>query len=416
MRRDLLAPAAAAIAAAALLAWMGLLTMAFTDYEVEAEAALRALRGGDLAGFVDASPAYGGSLVLRAPFALAPNLWDGGDLALYRSMAVPALLAGVVLGLVLFARARSRTHAVAAWLVLGLTAANPLTLRALEIGHPEELLGGALCVGAALAAGARRPALAGLLLGLAVANKPWAVVAIVPVALILDRGRGRALAIAGAVTGAVLAPFALLGGGLAAPAAVARSAGQIFQPWQVFWFLGEHGAPVYGGFGEKIGYRTPPEWIGQVSHPLVVLATLALCLLATRRLRARPWPDGLLLLALVLLVRCLLDTWNTSYYALPFLLALLAWEVHARRIPGLLTLAACALSWISFELAPSVVSPDVQAALYLSWSVPLAGALALALLSPERFAVAAAPVRGWAARGLPNLARPARPAPDQSTT
>src|ERR687885_769394 len=60
-------------------------------------------------------------------------------------------------------------------MVLLLCAANPITWRAFEMGHPEELLGGVLCVGAVLAATGRRPGCAGLLLGLAIANKAWAV-------------------------------------------------------------------------------------------------------------------------------------------------------------------------------------------------------------------------------------------------
>jgi hypothetical protein len=39
---------------------------------------------------------------------------------------------------------------VPCWIALLLAAGNPLTLRALEIGHPEELFGGVLCVAAAL--------------------------------------------------------------------------------------------------------------------------------------------------------------------------------------------------------------------------------------------------------------------------
>jgi hypothetical protein len=35
--------------------------------------------------------------VLRAPFALLPDLWGGGDNALFRSMAVPCLLACALL-------------------------------------------------------------------------------------------------------------------------------------------------------------------------------------------------------------------------------------------------------------------------------------------------------------------------------
>ena len=402
MRRQLLAPAAAAVTGAALVAYMGLRTMAFSDYEAEAEPALFALRDGDLAAFLDRSPAYAGSLILRAPFALLPELWGGGDLALYRSMAVPCLAAGVVLAVMLWRRLRG----IAAWLALALAVANPLTLRALEIGHPEELLGGVLCVGAALAAGAARPRLAGLLLGLAVANKPWAVVAVGPVVLMLRAGRVGALAIAGATAAAVMAPVLVHGGGaLTSTAAVARSTGQIFQPWQLWWFLGEHGAPVFGLLAEKPGYRTAPEWIGPVSRALVVLAPLVLSLLCARRLSQRRWQDGLLLLALVLLLRCLLDPWNTVYYALPFALALLAWEVHAHRRPPIVAAGATALVWVSFETLPPLVGPDVQAAAYLSWSVPLAAALALRILAPERWARLAAPVRARLTERLPGLAR-----------
>src|SRR5918992_5346619 len=205
--RELLLPAAAGLAGALFLAWLGLKTMAFSDYEQEAEPALFALRDGDLGAFVDLLPAYGGSLVLRSPFALLPELWGGGDYALYRSMAVPCLAAGVALGVFLWRRAEQNgLGRKAAWAALLLCAVNPLTLRALEIGHPEELLGGVLCVGAPLAAASRRPLLAGALLGLAVANKPWAVLAVVPVAILAPEGRRRVFGLAGLVAASVLGP------------------------------------------------------------------------------------------------------------------------------------------------------------------------------------------------------------------
>ena len=73
--------------------------------------------------------------------------------------------------------------------MVGLCAANPITLRALDIGHPEELLGAVLCAGAVLAALRGRATLAGVLLGLAMANKAWAVLAIGPVLLALPERR-----------------------------------------------------------------------------------------------------------------------------------------------------------------------------------------------------------------------------------
>src|SRR2546421_338648 len=59
--------------------------------------------------------------------------------------------------------------------VAGLCVVNPVTFKALWWGHPEEVLGAALCVGAVLAAGRGRTGTGGLLLGLAIATKQWAL-------------------------------------------------------------------------------------------------------------------------------------------------------------------------------------------------------------------------------------------------
>jgi hypothetical protein len=129
---ELVPPAVVAGSSALVLGALGLLTPAFTDFELEAEPSLLSLRSGDWVAFLQHAPAYGGSLVLRAPFALLPDLWGGGGLALFRSMAAPCLLAGAVLAVTLWWRARElgRSRATA-WIALLLVAANPLTLRAL---------------------------------------------------------------------------------------------------------------------------------------------------------------------------------------------------------------------------------------------------------------------------------------------
>ena len=376
-------------ACALILGAMGLLTPAFSDYEIEAEPSLHSLRSGDWIAFLQHAPAYGGSLVLRAPFALLPGLWGGGDLALFRSMAAPCLLAAAVLAVVIWWRARelgrSRTTA---WIALLLVAANPLTLRALEIGHPEELFGAVLCVATALTAGRGRPVVAGVLLGLAIANKPWAVLAVVPLLAIVETGRAKMLATAAATATIVMLPLVLAGGAVQEAAAVARTTSGIFQPWQVWWFLGEHGQAVVGNFGEKPDFRVGPQWLAGMAHQAVVLVPVALSLALLPRLRSRPWHDGLLLLAFALLLRCLLDPWNVSYYSLPFLLALVTWEVHAESRPPVLSLGATLLCWVTLVSLPSVAHPDVQAAAYLAWSVPLAALmgwrlLGLRLRSPE---------------------------------
>ena len=381
--RDLALPSAVAAACALGLGAMGLLTPAFTDYEVEVEPALNALRAGDISGFLGLAPAYGGSLLIRAPFALLPDLWGGDDLAVFRSMAVPGLLAAALLGVALWVRGRELGRPrVACWIALLLVAGNPLTLRALEIGHPEEVLGAALCVAAALVARTRHSILAGALLGLALANKPWAVLAIVPIVWIAAGGRARLLLAAGATAAAVMLPLLLAGGVVDQATAVASNSGPIFQPWQVWWFFGDTGHVVTGSFGVKPDYRVPPGWLPGAMHPLIVLVTLGVSLLLLPRLRGREWHEGLLLLAFALLLRCVLDPWNVSYYCVPFLIALVAWEVHAHRFP-VIAMVATLLSWVTLVTLPLEVGPDAQAIAYLAFALPLTIALAVRLWSPR---------------------------------
>jgi hypothetical protein len=221
---------------------------------------------------------------------------------------------------------------------------------------------------------------AGALLGLAIANKPWAVIAVVPLLAILEAGRIKLLATAAAATTVVMLPLVLAGDAVQEAAAVARTTSGIFQPWQIWWFLGEHGQVVVGNFGEKPDFRMGPKWLSGMAHQVVVLVPVALSLALLPRLRSRPWHDGLLLLALALLLRCLLDPWNISYYSLPFLLALVAWEIHAEERPPVVSMAATLLCWLTLVSLPSIAHPDVQAAAYLAWSVPLAGWMAARLL------------------------------------
>jgi hypothetical protein len=378
-------------AASFTIGWLGLYGFGWNDYDTEARPAFDALVQGHIMEFLHLAPVYGGSFVERAPFALIPGLWGGGELAVYRMLALPCLLAAAALGVWLAADLRARrrptlTRAVA----LGLCIANPLTLGALELGHPEDLLGGVLCVAAVLLALRERSVWAGLILGIAIANKQWAVLAVGPVLLALPARRLLCLAVAGAVTAVVLAPLALVGysGFLAATRATASTSSTIFQPWQAWWFLGHHGPVVHGLFGNvKVGYRTAPEWVGRISHPLIVVLALPLSALFWWRRRtssvAGRSSDALGLLALLLLMRCFLDTWDASYYSLPFLFALLAWEVMGQRQLPLLALSATVLAWIDFEWLPAHASADIQAAFFLLWTMPLLAGLALRLYAPQ---------------------------------
>ena len=406
MRRFARENALCAVLAAAgsvAMGWLGLYGYAWNDYDNEARPAFEALIHGHLEVFLRVAPAYGGSLVERAPFALLPGIWGGGGLALYRSVAAPCLLAAAALGVYLVARMRREGRTTLSRAVaLGVCVANPITLRALEVGHPEEILGASLCVAAVLLAAADRPLWAGLALGLAIANKEWALLAAGPVLLALtSKRRGACALVAALCAGAILAPLALISSGSfsTGTTAAASASTAIFQPWQLWWFLGSHAGSVHGLYGAlKPGYRTGPAWVGSITHPVVVIAGLAVALAVWLRV-GRQWGsfraraserEALLALALVLLLRCVLDSWDTEYYALPFVLALLAWEVTGdTERPPVIALVCTVLVWWSFQWLPAHAGADTQAALYLAWALPLAAWMGLRLAGwqPRRSAL-----------------------------
>ena len=379
---------AASVLALYVVGWLSLYGWAWTDYDDEVRPAFDALVHGHVLQFLQLAPAYGGSLVLRAPFVLVPNLWGGGDLAVYRAAAVPCLLASAALGVWLLARMRTLGRARSARAIaLLLCVANPITLHTLELGHPEELLGAVLCVAAVLVAMSDRPTWAGVLLGLAIANKEWAILATGPVVLALPERRLRALLTAGAVGVAVMAPLLIArSNGFVAQASGSSA---IFQPWQAWWFLGSHGHVVKGLFGNiKLGYRTPPGWIESIAHPLIVALALPLTLLCVRlrgHHRRRPAGEALLLLMLLLLLRCVLDPWDNAYYPLPFLFALLVWETLTfDRLP-VLALVGPFAAWFVFQWAPGSslnISADAQSLIFLGFAIPAVVANVVALYAP----------------------------------
>ena len=366
------------------MAYATLYGFGWNDYSVEVAPAYGALSAGHVWSFLTLAPAYGGSLELRAPFALAPRLWGGGAVAIYQSVSIACLAAAALFAVWLLARMRALGHdRLARATALGLCVANPLTYYALGLGHAEELLGAVLCVAAVLAARSGRAGWAGVLLGLAIANKQWALLAIGPVLIALPAQRLRTLLWAGAIAAAFYVPLLLPSlAGHSGGAAVAQSGGgAIFQPWQLWWFLGSHGHTVLGSFGVvKHGYRTPPGWLGSIPHPLIVALAVPASALAWRRGRR----DALLLLAFLFALRFALDTWDTVYYPLPFVFALLAWEVEHLRRPPVLALVASVAAWLVYIVAPEHVSADTQAALFTALAVPTLVALATALYAPRR--------------------------------
>jgi hypothetical protein len=356
------------------------------DYFGDASDSIDALVRGDVTAFFGGQPLMGSfSLLLRAPFVAL--VFHSSIDTVYFAGALPCVLATVVLGLALarFAAERGQSPAVQG-LIAGLAVINPITFRALHWGHPEELLCAALCVGAVLAALRERELLAGVLLGLAIATKQWALIAILPALLAAPRRQLALLAIAGAIAATFYLPGVILNadrfGNATEAAAGQATGGASTTPWSLWWPLaGIDDSP----FGERY---MAPALIGAISHPLIVLLPIPLAALLWRRRDRRP-DDALLLLALLFLLRCLLDTWNNDYYHAPFFLSLLAWETVRR--PGVprLSLAVALLIGVSFwpdqtrVFADSLANAPLLFAFYAAWAVPLAVLLAVALYRPD---------------------------------
>jgi hypothetical protein len=381
---------AAAALCTCIVGWISLTAGGWGDYNVEARPAVDALIAGHLGRFLELAPSYGGSLVLRSPFVLLAGGLGAGHAWIYRASALPCLMAAAILGVSLVARMRTLDRSrIACGIALLLCIANPISVAALKEGHPEELLGAVLCIGSVLAAMRGRAIWAGVLLGLAVVNKEWALLAAGPVLIALPERRVRALAAAALTAAVVLAPFFLAGagGGLVAHVkAAGTQTGNVFQRWQVWWFFGSQSHAPSGA--NVIAYRAAPGWIAGTAHELIVAVMVPLTLLCAwvrRRDRGQAAGNPLLLLALLLLLRCVLDPWDLYYYALPFVLTLLVWEVLAHARPPVLTLTALLGAWLTFEKTASPglhLSADTQSLIFLAVAIPAIVSIATALYAP----------------------------------
>ena len=368
-----------AFALAALLA-VGMVFVAVVgydgtnDFNQSALASLEHLQRFEIGAFLDGSSIEAGSYILRAPLVFVPKLWGGGGQSLFAIMTVPAVLALIVLAVALWRYSLLRgARPGAALVVLLLVAANPFAFTALVPGHSEEVVGAALCVGAIVAAGRGRAIVAAALVGLAIANKAWGVLAVAPVLLMLRERRLLAFAVMAAIPALVYLPVVFRGMAGVDGLLVAAQTESIFRPWQVWWFFADPDQVHTEVFeSAAFEYRNAPDWVVHINHPLAVLVPTLICLALARRMRERPWQDMMLLLSLMLLLRCMLDVANNAYYHLPFVFALLTWEVLARSGLPRRTLAVTLVGYPMLVLLPYASSSDAQAAVYLATSVPLA--------------------------------------------
>lgn len=355
----------AALVSVALLisAHAALSATALGDYPGDARPALDALLHGNLHAFGQARPAMGDlSLLVRAPFAAIAYLGHPTELNVYRWGALPCLISVAVLGLWLARIARDRgTGALGQWAIVLVSLLNPLVSSSIGLGHPEELLTASLCVGALIAALQSRSLLSAVLLGLALACKQWSVVAILPVLLVLERDRMRALVGALALAGLVTLPEVL-----AAPAsylhnqlALAHSHVRVPSVWSWLWPLAPNvtkHVTVEGATVQITAHRVPLA-LSRSVHSLTVLTDVLVAAIVART-RGLPLrgDDAFALMTLVLLLRCTLDSETMPYYYAPLFLTLLAWDaMRGERIP-IRALAVAALSYVLFDrLTPSVI-------------------------------------------------------------
>ena len=187
---------------------------ALGDYPFDGGPSVDALAGGDVRG---AAAQLGGmgsfSVIFRAPLVALARVGGLGELGTYRVGAAACLVAIALVAVWMAARMPGVSRPrVAVALVVLLAVANPASVAAVALGHPEECLTAALSVLAVVLARYDRTVPAAVALGLAIATKQWAVVAIVPTLLAARPGRSRLLllALAGGVAAALTIPLMLI--------------------------------------------------------------------------------------------------------------------------------------------------------------------------------------------------------------
>jgi hypothetical protein len=375
LRRDIarrLCLAALILVGAVWVAWLGFRPQVMGDYPKDYAPAMNALLAGHLSAFFAHLPTNGagGSLLIRAPGALLGKLLFGSQLAIFRfgALLCELVVGGVALMLARDMRAAGRSLAARATLV-ALFVLTPAVLDAIMFGHPEEAMGASLCIAAVVLAGRGRAALAGVVLGLAIINKPWGVLAVFPVLLAAPDARIKTNVQLILVALAVVAPW-IAGAYLASPGHFSRtlfgaSTSIVAHPVDLWWPLAHlHVAP-----GVEPAYF-PPHIVSAHARTLAVLLALPLSMPLIVNPRRRSIDASLALLALLFLLRCLLDPSNHVYYQVPFVLAAGAWEARRRGMP-IVALLSLAGFWAVFHTLAGTGSLALQFAGYLAVALPL---------------------------------------------
>jgi hypothetical protein len=347
---------------------------------------LEALARGNVAVFIHNQPLMGpASLVLRAPFAAVARVFDGSLAWHYRAGVFACMLLLGLLAFELMRRSAANGHSPLYSAVVGVLAfINPLMWSTIEWGHPEELVAAVGVTAAGLLVIDRRWTLGGIALGVALASKAWVILA-VPLLLlaVAPAGRRRFALIAALVVLAFYAP--LIVGDANRFKTVAETSGSLgsrygeVSPPNAWFFTAGSGdfalaSAVRDGqivYSDAMGYRVSPL-VARLAHSLILASAIALAY-AWYRARGIRRPETLMLmLAAILLLRCILDPGNHLYYHAAAALAFLAFDAlrPGGRFPWLSSGFILAL-WLVTRVDPYLHTDTAFAVVYLAVAVPL---------------------------------------------
>jgi hypothetical protein len=359
------------------------------DWLGDSYPAVHALAAGHVSDYLSAKATMGPfATLLEAPFvALSGQSGEGA----YGWACLPGLLAAGFLGLQLARIAARRGGGPLVQVLLAfLCLVNPLTFEALENGHPEEILTAALAVAAIAAAAESKTRRSAVLLGLAVASKQWAVVAILPVLMALPARRPQV-----AVGAAVVAAVLILPGMVAAPGTFfglqreVAATGGVVTPWSAWYPLATARTATYQVDGERLvaHVHDAPALAGPFSHPLIVLLALAVpvALALRRRKLGISGAEAMALLALLALLRCALDPVDNLYYHEPLLLALLGWDAFSPRRLPVRGLVATVIALVFWKVWQGPVDAGAFNTLYLVIALAAAIGITSSLFGPVRW-------------------------------
>lgn len=361
------------------------------DWPVDSWPAVDALAHLRIGEYLSAKAMMGPfSTMVEAPFVALAH--SGDVIQAYRWAALPGFVAAGLLGVYLAGIARRRgASSLSQLLIAALCLVNPLTIAAFEYGHPEELLTAALAVAAIASAAEGHRLRTAILLGLAIASKQWAVIAILPALMAFPDRRPRIALTALAIAAALTLPGLLADPGTFSEVnSSAAATGRFVTAWSVWYPLGHLGTEVHRVGGETLvahPHEAPPL-TGALSHPLILLLALLLPLgLAWRRGRFRiPGEDAMALFAVLALLRCCLDPVDNLYYHEPVLLALFGWDaLSAGRLP-LRGLAGTAIALLINDRSLNLGNTAAFGYVYTVVALAVITAIFLALFrgDPER--------------------------------